>query len=138
MEPEMNAPDSHTLLIEKIKALEEAQVLALVRERIQSGDDPLKIIESAQEGMRQVGSLYEQKEYFISGLMMAGEIFREVMEIVKESGGMDKLHMAFYQQGDLQSDKVWDMWRVEGPSFVWHFRGAPHVHAYINIGHKKA
>ena len=62
----------------------------------------------------------------------------EVMEIVKESGGMDKLHMAFYQQGDLQSDKVWDMWRVEGPSFVWHFRGAPHVHAYINIGHKKA
>lgn len=62
----------------------------------------------------------------------------EVMEIVKESGGMDKLHMAFYQQGDLQSDKIWDMWRVEGPSFVWHFRGAPHVHAYINIGHKKA
>lgn len=62
----------------------------------------------------------------------------EVMEIVKEGGGVDKLHMAFYQQGDLQSDKVWDMWRVEGPSFVWHFRGAPHVHAYINIGHKKA
>lgn len=62
----------------------------------------------------------------------------EVMQIVKESGGIDRLHMAFYQQGDLQSDKVWDIWRVEGPSFVWHFRGAPHVHAYINIGHKKA
>jgi hypothetical protein len=25
---------------------------------------------------------------------------------------------------------------VEGPSFVWHFRGAPHVHAYINIATK--
>ncbi|MEZ6127473.1 MAG: DUF3500 domain-containing protein [Planctomycetaceae bacterium] len=62
----------------------------------------------------------------------------EVMQIVKEGGGIDKLHMAFYQQGDLESDKVWDIWRVEGPSFVWHFRGAPHVHAYINIGHKKA
>ena len=61
----------------------------------------------------------------------------EVMEIVKESGGLDKLHMAFYQKGDLESDKVWDMWRVEGPAFVWHFRGAPHVHAYINIGHRK-
>ncbi len=58
----------------------------------------------------------------------------EVMEIVKGSGGTDKLHMAFYQQGDLQNDKVWDIWRVEGPSFVWHFRGAPHVHAYINVG----
>lgn len=58
----------------------------------------------------------------------------EVMEILKATGGVEKLHMAFYQQGDLQSDKVWDNWRVEGPSFVWHFRGAPHVHAYINIG----
>lgn len=58
----------------------------------------------------------------------------EAMEIVKSTGGIDKLHMAFYQQGDLGGDKVWDIWRVEGPSFVWHFRGAPHVHAYINIG----
>lgn len=61
----------------------------------------------------------------------------EVMAILKQGGGVDKLHMAFYQQGDLQNDKVWDIWRVEGPTFVWHFRGAPHVHAYINIGVKK-
>lgn len=60
----------------------------------------------------------------------------EVMEIVKAAGGMDKLHMAFYEQEDIGGDKVWDIWRVEGPSFVWHFRGAPHVHAYINIGVK--
>ena len=59
------------------------------------------------------------------------------MEIVKSNGGTDKLHMAFYQNGDLGNDKVWDMWRVEGPGFVWHFRGAPHVHAYINIGSVK-
>lgn len=58
----------------------------------------------------------------------------EAMEIVKSTGGIDKLHMAFYQQGDLDNDKMWDIWRVEGPAFVWHFRGAPHVHAYINIG----
>lgn len=58
----------------------------------------------------------------------------EVFEILKASGGIDKLHLAFYQQEDLADDKVWDIWRVEGPSFVWHFRGAPHVHAYINIG----
>lgn len=58
----------------------------------------------------------------------------EAMEILKSMGGVDKLHMAFYQQDDLLNDKVWDIWRIEGPSFVWHFRGAPHVHAYINIG----
>ncbi|MCR9115416.1 MAG: DUF3500 domain-containing protein [bacterium] len=62
----------------------------------------------------------------------------EVMSIVDAHGGVGKLHMAFYQQGDINTDKVWDIWRVEGPSFVWHFRGAPHVHAYINIGAVKA
>lgn len=60
----------------------------------------------------------------------------EVMQIVKRTGGVDKLHMAFYQKGDLESDKTWDVWRIEGPAFVWHFRGAPHVHAYINIAEK--
>jgi len=65
------------------------------------------------------------------------EDVEEVMEILKESGGVDHLHMAFFQQEDIGGDKTWDIWRVEGPSFVWHFRGAPHVHAYINIGHAK-
>ena len=61
------------------------------------------------------------------------EDVKEVMKILKGRGGLDALHMAFYQQGDLNKDKVWDIWRIEGPGFVWHFRGAPHVHAYINI-----
>lgn len=60
----------------------------------------------------------------------------EVFAILKASGGVDKLNLAFYQEGDLLDDKTWDIWRVEGPSFVWHFRGAPHVHAYINIAMK--
>lgn len=61
----------------------------------------------------------------------------EVMQLLEEGGGIDQLHMAFYRQGDLERDQVWDMWRVEGPSFVWNFRGSPHVHAYINVGVKK-
>lgn len=60
----------------------------------------------------------------------------EVFAILKSNGGAEKLHMAFYSEGDLQDDKLWDIWRVEGPAFVWHFRGAPHVHAYINVGMK--
>lgn len=57
----------------------------------------------------------------------------EVQRILENIGGVSKLHMAFYQKGDINSDKVWDNWRIEAPGFVWHFRGAPHVHAYINI-----
>ena len=64
------------------------------------------------------------------------EDVNEVMKILEANGGMNQLHMAFYQEEDLDDDKVWDIWRVEGPSLVWHFRGAPHVHAYINVGVK--
>jgi len=60
----------------------------------------------------------------------------EALKVLEAGGGLDKLHMAFYQKGDLNDDKIWDIWRVEGPSFVWHFRGAPHVHSYVNIGRK--
>jgi methanogenic corrinoid protein MtbC1 len=70
-------------LIQKVTDLEENEVLAMVRKRLESGDDPLEIIEDCQEGMRRVGLRYEAQEYFLSGLIMAGEIFREVMEIVQ-------------------------------------------------------
>lgn len=58
----------------------------------------------------------------------------EVMHILKAGGGQDSLRMSYYADSDLKGDKIWDVWRIEGPSFVWHFRGDPHVHAYINIG----
>ena len=58
----------------------------------------------------------------------------EALNVLKQGGGLQRLAIAFYQQGDLKNDKVWDIWRVEGPNFVWHFRGAPHVHTYLNIG----
>jgi hypothetical protein len=30
-------------------------------------------------------------------------------------------------------DGVWDNWRLEDPAFVWHYRGAPHVHVWVNV-----
>jgi len=60
----------------------------------------------------------------------------EALSILKEGGGLDGLHMSFYESDDIGNDKEWDIWRLEGPTFVWHFRGAPHVHTYVNIGKK--
>jgi hypothetical protein len=57
-----------------------------------------------------------------------------VMAAVRANGGLDKLHLSFYQDGDLpDKDGIWDRWKLEGPSFVWYFRGSPHVHTWINI-----
>ncbi|PHS11498.1 MAG: hypothetical protein COA78_09705 [Blastopirellula sp.] len=60
----------------------------------------------------------------------------EAMKMVEAGGGMDKVHISFYKTGDIDNDGSWDIWRLEGPTLVTHFRGAPHVHAYINVAKK--
>ncbi len=57
----------------------------------------------------------------------------EVRRCLAAQGGLESCRMIFYRQGDLGGDGVWDNWRLEGPAFVWHFRGAPHVHVWVNI-----
>ena len=57
----------------------------------------------------------------------------EVVRCLQAQGGLDHCHLAFYEQGDIGRDKVYDNWRLEGPSFVWYFRGRPHVHVWVNV-----
>jgi methanogenic corrinoid protein MtbC1 len=85
--------------------LEEFKILDITSERLQSGDAPFEIIEDAQEAMRLVGERYEQGNYYISSMMMAGEIFREVIEIVEP---------LFMQQATGKSSGVILLGTVEG------------------------
>ncbi len=57
----------------------------------------------------------------------------DVMKDIAANGGLDKIHLSFYKQDALGQPGVWDIWRLEGPALVWHFRGAPHVHTWVNI-----
>jgi methanogenic corrinoid protein MtbC1 len=79
----MSNTDTSAMLIAALTDLQEETALALVRQRLDAGDDPLLIIEDCQEGMRQVGVRYERNEYYLAGLIMAGEIFSQVMELVQ-------------------------------------------------------
>jgi methanogenic corrinoid protein MtbC1 len=102
----MNASDKHTLFIDHLLELAEDTVLNLTRDRLAAGENPLEIIEDAQGAMRLVGERYAQGEYFISSMMMAGEIFREVMEIVepflvKQMTGNESGHILL---GTVQGD----------------------------------
>ena len=60
----------------------------------------------------------------------------EVQECLKEAGGADKLRLTYYKDGDIGDDKVWDIWKLEGPAFAWYFHGSPHVHTWVNIARK--
>jgi methylmalonyl-CoA mutase cobalamin-binding domain/chain len=79
----MNTEKNDYNLIHLLADLEEDAVLKLVNERLIAGHDPLKIIEDCNEGMKIVGERYERGEYYIAGLIMSGEIFREVVEIIQ-------------------------------------------------------
>jgi hypothetical protein len=60
----------------------------------------------------------------------------EVQECLKAAGGVDKLRLTYYKDGDIGNDKVWDIWKLEGPAFAWYFHGSPHVHTWVNIARK--
>jgi methanogenic corrinoid protein MtbC1 len=81
-------------LIEMMADLKEDEVLALVKEKIAGGGDPMGILDDARSAMELVGKRFESSEYFIPDLMMAGEILREISDIVKpllqESSGSAK------------------------------------------------
>ena len=55
----MSLTDTSASLIAAISDLQEEQALALVRRRLETGDDPLMIIQDCKEGMRLVGTHYD-------------------------------------------------------------------------------
>jgi hypothetical protein len=55
----------------------------------------------------------------------------EVMRIIKSNGGMEKIHLAFYEDRRVKDGEPWHFWRLEGPGFVWNYRVLPHVHTYV-------
>ncbi len=57
----------------------------------------------------------------------------ECLRLVDAAGGVEALAMAFYKNHDIGGDGVWDVWQLESPTMVWHFRGAPHVHVWVNV-----
>jgi hypothetical protein len=80
----------------------------------------------------------DQKELMHKVLASLIEPYRpedqeEIQACLEKQGGLDKCSLAFYRDGDIGDDSEWDNWRVEGPSFVWYFRGHPHVHIWINV-----
>jgi hypothetical protein len=57
----------------------------------------------------------------------------EVARCLEKQGGLEKCNLIFYRERTLGKDGEWDNWRIEGPAFVWYFRGFPHVHIWFHV-----
>jgi hypothetical protein len=111
---------------------------ALVPKAPREDDVPVRGPQAMFPGIA-VGELSKDQQALVEGVMKVilapyrEEDVNEALAILKSQGGLEKLHAAFYQTDNLGDDQEWDIWRLEGPGFVWHFRGSPHVHTYVNI-----
>lgn len=70
-------------LIKIIADLKEKETIAMIKDLIRAGVNPMEILEALQPAMELVGSRFEKGVYFIPDLFMAGEIMKQISEIVK-------------------------------------------------------
>lgn len=80
------------IIKEALADLNEEVVLPLVEEVLADGVSALEILQVCQAGMVEVGSRFENQDYFVSDLMMSGEIFKEISELLEpglKSGGAE-------------------------------------------------
>jgi hypothetical protein len=54
-------------------------------------------------------------------------------ECLAANGGVDALFFSTYEHGPDGPIPEAQVFRLEGPSAVFHFRGHPHVHAFVNL-----
>jgi len=76
--------------------LREKDILKVVTDMLDSGEDPNIIADTCKKALIEIGQLYAKKEYFLSELVMSGEIFREVMELLEP-----KMHF-----GSVSEEKI--------------------------------
>jgi 5-methyltetrahydrofolate--homocysteine methyltransferase len=70
-------------LIDAIAEMEDEDAVRLANEYIENGTSPLEILEACKSGMAIVGERFEKGEYFVPELILAGEMLRQVSDIVK-------------------------------------------------------
>ncbi len=69
-------------LVGALSDLREEEALTAARNRLASGEDALAILADATRAMEIVGKRFADQEYFLPDLMYAGEILRQVTEII--------------------------------------------------------
>ena len=70
-------------LVSTLVDLKEKEALKIVEDRLNAGEEPLKILDDARRGTEIVGERFADSKYFIADLVYSGEILMEITELVK-------------------------------------------------------
>ncbi len=70
-------------LVDAIENMREQEALGLARERLDRGEDPLKLLKLCRQAMETVGKRFEDGEYFLPELILAGSMLSRISEMAK-------------------------------------------------------
>ncbi|HUW08215.1 MAG TPA: cobalamin-dependent protein [Anaerolineae bacterium] len=70
-------------LVAAIADMREDEAYELAQAMLDAGEDPQSVLDASQQGLAIVGDRYEQKEYFLPELIIAGDMLRAIGEKVK-------------------------------------------------------
>lgn len=68
---------------ELLANLEMDELMEAVQQELDNGTDPVEIFKEGEAGMVKVGEMFSAGDYFVSDLMMSGEMFKEVGEMLE-------------------------------------------------------
>ena len=70
-------------LIHALVEMQEAEALQKAKQLLDEGTDPMNILEACSKAMKTVGKRFEQGEYFLPHLIMAGVMLKQISETIK-------------------------------------------------------
>ena len=70
-------------LVQALVEMKEAEALQIAKQLLDQGVAPLDILESCSRAMEEVGQRFEKGVYFLPHLMMAGEMLKQISDIIK-------------------------------------------------------
>ena len=93
-------------LVNKLADLKEKEVLEIVENRLNAGDDPQSILDDTSRAMEIVGQRFSDGEYFIPDLVYSGEILKIIADMLKPkmTGAAETKHMGKVIIGTVAGD----------------------------------
>ncbi|MFQ5710814.1 MAG: B12-binding domain-containing protein [Candidatus Geothermarchaeales archaeon] len=79
----MDVDELNAKIQESMGTVDEETTIAFVSKAIDHGIPPFEIVDALSAGLREVGSKFEAREYFVVDLLMAAEIMKRAMDMLQ-------------------------------------------------------
>src|SRR5512144_2376207 len=70
-------------LVEAITEMREDDAVRLAQEELKTGTPPVEVLDHCREAMAIIGQRFEAGDCFVPELILAGEILRQISDVVK-------------------------------------------------------